>query len=138
MHWCKKKKKKKKKGFPLTLSLLIRENWRDSAIAWKRWSSSPEKLVLVAVEPNGIASITINGPKLLTSWTKAMRTDLAQVLKAWTETTLSGSAWAVDLTAAENNWRCERVRRRGEVLDRPRLPRHIDRCERSYIHRSSR
>ncbi|EXC24966.1 3-hydroxybutyryl-CoA dehydratase [Morus notabilis] len=43
---------------------------------------SPENLILVDVEPNGIASVTINCPKSLNSLTKAMMTDLAQAFKA--------------------------------------------------------
>ncbi|XP_059646238.1 probable enoyl-CoA hydratase 1, peroxisomal [Cornus florida] len=74
-------------------------------------SSSPDKLILVTREPDGIAYVTINRPKSLNSLTKPMMTDLATAFKALDAddsvrvVVLSGSGRAfcsgVDLTAAE-------------------------------------
>ncbi|KAG6575117.1 putative enoyl-CoA hydratase 1, peroxisomal, partial [Cucurbita argyrosperma subsp. sororia] len=74
--------------------------------------SSPEKLILVNREPNGIAFVTINRPKSLNSLTRAMMADLAQAFKTLDRDesvrviVLSGSGRAfcsgVDLTAAED------------------------------------
>ncbi|OMO58488.1 Crotonase superfamily [Corchorus olitorius] len=73
--------------------------------------SSPEKLILVNREPDGIATITINRPGSLNSLTRPMIVDLAQAFKALGRDDsvrviiLSGSGRAfcsgVDLTAAE-------------------------------------
>ncbi|KAM6545008.1 hypothetical protein CsatB_025744 [Cannabis sativa] len=74
--------------------------------------SSPEKLIVVSNEPNGIGFVTINRPRSLNSLTKPMMTDLAQSIKALAQDdsvrviVLSGSGRAfcsgVDLTSAED------------------------------------
>ncbi|XP_038876166.1 probable enoyl-CoA hydratase 1, peroxisomal [Benincasa hispida] len=74
--------------------------------------SSPENLILVTRESNGIAFVTINRPKSLNSLTRSMMTDLAQAFKSLDRDdsvrviVLSGSGRAfcsgVDLTAAED------------------------------------
>ncbi|PON93172.1 Crotonase superfamily [Trema orientale] len=74
--------------------------------------SSPEKLIVVTTESNGIGFVTINRPKSLNSLTKPMMTDLAQAIKALDRddsvrvVVLSGSGRAfcsgVDLTSAED------------------------------------
>ena len=98
---------------------------------------SPEKLILVAVEPNGIASITINRPKLLNSLTKTMMTDLARSFKALDRDDsvrviiLSGSGRAfcsgVDLTAAEDVFK-------GDVKDMESDPvAQMERCRKPII-----
>ncbi|XVF64759.1 hypothetical protein PTKIN_Ptkin09bG0192600 [Pterospermum kingtungense] len=73
--------------------------------------SSPEKLILVTREPDGVASVTINRPASLNSLTRPMMVDLAQAFKSLGKDDsvrviiLSGSGRAfcsgVDLTAAE-------------------------------------
>ncbi|OIW00149.1 hypothetical protein TanjilG_29139 [Lupinus angustifolius] len=74
--------------------------------------SSPEKLILVNREPNGIAIVTINRPDSLNSLTKAMIADLAHAFKTLDRDesvrviilTGSGRSFCsgVDLTAAED------------------------------------
>ncbi|CAN4091718.1 unnamed protein product [Withania somnifera] len=74
--------------------------------------SSPEKLILVTREVEGIGWITINRPNSLNSLTKSMMVDLAQIFKFLDEDDsvrviiLSGSGRSfcsgVDLTAAED------------------------------------
>ncbi|KAL0538041.1 hypothetical protein IC582_027035 [Cucumis melo] len=74
--------------------------------------SSPENLILVNRESNGIAFITINRPKSLNSLTRPMMIDLARAFKSLDRDDsvrviiLSGSGRAfcsgVDLTAAED------------------------------------
>lgn len=74
--------------------------------------SSPEKLVLVNREPDGIAYVTLNRPKSLNSLTNKMMADLGGAFKTLDSddtvrvVILSGSGRAfcsgVDLTAAED------------------------------------
>ncbi|EXC24969.1 3-hydroxybutyryl-CoA dehydratase [Morus notabilis] len=98
---------------------------------------SPENLILVDVEPNGIASITINRPKSLNSLTKAMMTDLAHAFKALDRNesvrvvVLSGAGRAfcsgVDLTAAEDVFK-------GDVKDLGADPvAQMERCRKPII-----
>lgn len=73
--------------------------------------SSPEKLILVTREPDGVATVTINRPVSLNSLTRPMMVDLAQAFNTLGKDDsvrviiLSGSGRAfcsgVDLTAAE-------------------------------------
>ncbi|CAL0325424.1 unnamed protein product [Lupinus luteus] len=74
--------------------------------------SSPENLILVNREPNGVAIVTINRPDSLNSLTKAMIVDLAHAFKTLDRDesvrviilTGSGRSFCsgVDLTAAED------------------------------------
>ncbi|XAR56986.1 hypothetical protein NMG60_11024978 [Bertholletia excelsa] len=99
--------------------------------------SSPEKLILVTREPNGIAYVTINRPKSLNSLTKPMMTDLARAFKeldcddSVRVVILSGSGRAfcsgVDLTAAEDVFK-------GDVKDVEKDPvAQMERCRRPII-----
>uniref|UniRef100_A0A368UJF6 Enoyl-CoA hydratase n=1 Tax=Glycine max TaxID=3847 RepID=A0A368UJF6_SOYBN len=73
---------------------------------------SPEKLILVNREPNGVALVTINRPGSLNSLTRPMMVDLAQAFKRLDRDELvrviiltgSGRSFCsgVDLTAAED------------------------------------
>ncbi|KAK4742670.1 hypothetical protein SAY87_000671 [Trapa incisa] len=73
---------------------------------------TPGNLILVAREPGGIATVTINRPKSLNSLTRPMMVDLASAIKSLARDNyvraiiLSGSGRAfcsgVDLTAAED------------------------------------
>ncbi|KAL5541993.1 hypothetical protein UlMin_009703, partial [Ulmus minor] len=74
--------------------------------------SSPENLILINIQPDGIGFVTINRPKSLNSLTRSMMKDLAQAIKALDRDesvrviVLSGSGRAfcsgVDLMAAED------------------------------------
>ncbi|KAL2338946.1 hypothetical protein Fmac_013392 [Flemingia macrophylla] len=74
--------------------------------------ASPENLILVKREPNGVALVTINRPASLNSLTRSMMVDLAQAFKRLDRDesvrviilTGSGRAFCsgVDLTAAED------------------------------------
>ncbi|KAJ7955244.1 enoyl-CoA hydratase/isomerase A [Quillaja saponaria] len=74
--------------------------------------ASPEKLILVEREPNGIALVTINRPNSLNSLTKSMMRDLSQAFKSLDRDdsvrviVLTGSGRSfcsgVDLTSAED------------------------------------
>ncbi|XP_062108807.1 probable enoyl-CoA hydratase 1, peroxisomal [Humulus lupulus] len=99
--------------------------------------SSPEKLIVVTIESNGIGFVTINRPKSLNSLTKAMMTDLAQSIKALARDdsvrviVLSGSGRAfcsgVDLTAAEDVFK-------GDVKDVESDPvAQMERCKKPII-----
>lgn len=74
--------------------------------------SSPENLIIVKKDSDGIAYVTINRPKSLNSLTKPMMTDMARAFKSLNADEsvgviiLSGSGRSfcsgVDLTAAED------------------------------------
>ncbi|XP_052208691.1 probable enoyl-CoA hydratase 1, peroxisomal [Diospyros lotus] len=74
--------------------------------------AAPEELILLTREPDGIAHVTINRPKLLNSLTRPMIADLARAFKSLDAddsvrvVILSGSGRAfcagVDLTSAED------------------------------------
>ncbi|KAL6193629.1 hypothetical protein ACLB2K_034713 [Fragaria x ananassa] len=102
-----------------------------------RKQSTPENPVLVNREPDGIAYVTINRPKLLNSLTKAMITDLARIFKSLNQDDsvrviiLSGTGRAfcsgVDLTAAEDVFK-------GDVKDIETDPvAQMERCKKPII-----
>ncbi|XP_061992219.1 probable enoyl-CoA hydratase 1, peroxisomal [Rosa rugosa] len=99
--------------------------------------SSPENLILVNRESDGVAFVTINRPKLLNSLTKAMITDLARAIKSLNQDdsvrviVLSGAGRAfcsgVDLTAAEDVFK-------GDVKDIEADPvAQMERCKKPII-----
>lgn len=99
--------------------------------------NSPENLILVNREPDGIAFVTINRPKSLNSLTKPMMTDLANSFKALDRDDsvkviiLFGSGRAfcsgVDLTAAEDVFK-------GNVKDLENDPvAQMERCRKPII-----
>ncbi|XP_022138776.1 probable enoyl-CoA hydratase 1, peroxisomal isoform X2 [Momordica charantia] len=99
--------------------------------------SSPEKLILVDREPNGIAFVTINRPKSLNSLTRPMIVDLAHAIKSLDRDqsvrviVLSGSGRAfcsgVDLSAAEEVFK-------GDVKDVESDPvLQMERCRKPII-----
>ncbi|MED6130371.1 hypothetical protein PIB30_000267 [Stylosanthes scabra] len=99
--------------------------------------SSPENLILVNREPNGVAIITINRPGSLNSLTRPMMVDLAQAFKALDQDSsvrviiLTGSGRSfcsgVDLTAAEDVFK-------GDVKDPESDPViQMDRCRKPII-----
>ncbi|GFZ11481.1 enoyl-CoA hydratase/isomerase A [Actinidia rufa] len=99
--------------------------------------SSPENLILVTREPEGIAHVTINRPKSLNSLTKPMMTDLARAFRSLDAddsvrvVVLSGSGRSfcsgVDLTAAEDVFK-------GDVKDKESDPVvQMERCRKPII-----
>lgn len=100
-------------------------------------TSSPEKLILVAKELNGVACITINRPKSLNSLTKSMMIDLARIFKSLDADdsvrviilTGSGRTFCsgVDLTAAEEVFK-------GDVKDVETDPvAQMERCRKPVV-----
>ncbi|GMP76313.1 hypothetical protein CsSME_00033049 [Camellia sinensis var. sinensis] len=99
--------------------------------------SSPENLILVTCQPDGIALVTINRPKSLNSLTKSMMTDLAKAFKSLDADDsvlviiLSGSGRSfcsgVDLTSAEDVFK-------GDVKDMESDPvAQMERCRKPII-----
>lgn len=99
--------------------------------------SSPQKLILVNRDPNGIATVTINRPDSLNSLTRAMNVDLAQAFKSLDRDeavrviilTGSGRSFCsgVDLTAAEDIFK-------GDVKDPESDPVvQMERCRKPII-----
>ncbi|KAM7463155.1 hypothetical protein LguiA_031276 [Lonicera macranthoides] len=100
-------------------------------------SSSPDKLIQVRRDPDGIAYVTINRPKLLNSLTRPMMVDLARAFKSLDAddsvraVILSGSGRAfcsgVDLTSAEDVFK-------GDVKDVETDPvAQMERCRKPII-----
>ncbi|RDX87617.1 putative enoyl-CoA hydratase 1, peroxisomal [Mucuna pruriens] len=98
---------------------------------------SPEKLILVNRDPNGVAQVTINRPGSLNSLTRPMIVDLAQAFKRLDRDesvrviilTGSGRSFCsgVDLTAAEDVFK-------GDVKDPESDPVvQMDRCRKPII-----
>lgn len=99
--------------------------------------SSPEKLILVNRDPDGVALVTINRPGSLNSLTRSMMVDLAQVFKSLDRDesvrviilTGSGRSFCsgVDLTAAEDVFK-------GDVKDVETDPvAQMERCRKPII-----
>lgn len=98
---------------------------------------SPENLILVNREPNGVALVTINRPGSLNSLTRAMMVDMAQAFKSLDQDesvrviilTGSGRSFCsgVDLTAAEDVFK-------GDVKDAESDPViQMERCRKPII-----
>ncbi|XP_057420864.1 probable enoyl-CoA hydratase 1, peroxisomal [Lotus japonicus] len=98
---------------------------------------SPENLILVNREPNGVAVVTINRPGSLNSLTRAMMVDMAQAFKSLDQDesvrviilTGSGRSFCsgVDLTAAEDVFK-------GDVKDAESDPViQMERCRKPII-----